>query len=173
MVVRRRYRARRPRLTRRVYRVGYGRRRRGYRRRRGAGLWDTLKSAHNFIRSNKIISTVGNALSGVPIIGNVAGTIGRTAATLGYGRRRRVRHRRVGGRRRVGRPRTRMYTLRRTKRVYAGGSLRSLATSAHRFIRDRKLISGALNHFGHPKLAGVASTFGYGRGIQSMGAIRF
>lgn len=33
------------------------RRRRVVRRRRGAGLWDAIKSAHNWIKGNKVIST--------------------------------------------------------------------------------------------------------------------
>ena len=58
------------------------------RRKRGGGFMDALKSAHNWIKSNKIISTVSNALGkiGVPY----AGAIGTAAGTLGYGRRRRV-----------------------------------------------------------------------------------
>ena len=158
------------------------RRRRAVRRHMGRGLWDKIKSAHNWIKSNKIISTVGNALSGVPVIGNIAGTIGRTAATFGYGRRRRrtrgavvmpngavygvrrtvkrrlVRRRVLGGRRR----RVRRGRYRRVKRR-RGGSVRSILSAAHGFVRKNQLISKALNHFGHSKLASVASTFGYGR----------
>ena len=85
--------------------------------------------------------TVGNALSGVPGIGGIAGTIGRTAATMGYGRRKRrtVRRRRVGG------------------------SLRSILSSAHGFVRKNQLASKLLNHLGHSKLASAASSLGYGR----------
>ena len=149
-------------------------------RKRGSGLWDALKSAHNWIKSNKIISTVGNALGkvGVPY----AGAIGTAAGTLGYGRGRKV-----GRPRRVGRPRLVAYRPPvRVPRVYAGGSLRSILSGAHRFVRDRKLVSGALSHFGHPKLASVATSLGYGRrrrvrryrprgsgGTQQMGALRF
>lgn len=53
------------------------------RRHQGEGLFDAFKSAHNWIKSNKIISTVGNALA--PVI-PIAGTIGNVAAAAGYGR---------------------------------------------------------------------------------------
>ena len=55
---------------------GNGRRKRVgrvVRRKRGGGFMDALKSAHNWIKSNKIISTVGNALGkiGVPYAGAI------------------------------------------------------------------------------------------------------
>ena len=104
---------------------------------------DALRSAHDWIKKNKIISTVGSALGrvGVPY----AGAIGTAASTLGYGRKRIVR------RRRPLRPRA------------IGGSLRSMLSAAHGFIKSRKLVSGALTHFGHSKLASAASSLGYGR----------
>ena len=72
-------------------------RRRRVRRARGGGFMDALRSAHDWIKKNKIISTVGSALGrvGVPY----AGAIGTAASTLGYGRRRRrvVRRRWRGG----------------------------------------------------------------------------
>lgn len=135
----------RPRVT--VRRIGRPRR-----RKQGRGLWDLIKKGHNWIKSNKIISTVGNALGSVIPL---AGTIGRTAATMGYGRRRRRRVRRVGG------------------------SLRSMLGSLHKFTKDKRLISSALSHFGHPKLSQVASNLGYGRRriggslIDPVGAVRF
>ena len=62
-------------------------------RRQGAGFLDALKSAHDWIRKNKIISTVSGASSkvGVPY----AGAINTASSALGYGRRRRVVRRRV------------------------------------------------------------------------------
>ena len=75
-------------------------------------------------------------------------------------RRRMPMQRRVGGRRRVVRRRV---TRRRVTRRRRGGSLRSLLSSAHSFIKSKRLVSGALNHFGHPKLASAASSLGYGR----------
>ena len=58
-------------------------RRRRVRRARGGGFMDALRSAHDWIKKNKIISTVGSALGrvGVPY----AGAIGTAASTLGYG----------------------------------------------------------------------------------------
>ncbi len=138
------------------------------RRRVGRGLMDMIRSAHNWIKSNKIISTVGNALgkAGVPY----AGAIGTAAGTLGYGRRRRVVRPRV---RRV------RYLRPRVRRRRVGGSLRSLLTSAHGFIKRNQLVSKGLNHFGHSKLASAASSLGYGRrhmgggSINQVAAIKF
>ena len=116
-------------------------RRRRARRARGGGFMDALRSAHIWIKKNKIISTVGSALGrvGVPY----AGAIGTAASTLGYGRRRIVRKRRPL------RPRA------------IGGSLRSMLSAAHGFIKKNQLVSKGLSHFGHSKLA--ASSLGYGR----------
>ena len=54
-----------------IRRSGVHRRRRT--RRHGAGFLDAIRSAHNFIKNNKIISTVGNALGavGVPYAGEL------------------------------------------------------------------------------------------------------
>ena len=124
------------------------RRRRVLHRKRGAGFMDALRSAHDWVKRNKIISTVGNALGGVIPI---AGTIGRTAATMGYGRKRRV-----------GRPRVRR----------AGGSLKSILSNVHRFVKSNQLVSKGLNHFGHNKLGAVASNLGYGKRRPARRAIR-
>ena len=66
--------------------LGYGRRRR-VRRKRGGGLFDALKSANTWLRSNKAISNVAGALakSNVPYAAKAADL----ASKLGYGRRRR------------------------------------------------------------------------------------
>jgi len=128
-------------------------------RRRGAGLLDMLKSAHSFIKNNKIISTVGNALGSVGV--PYASAIGNAASALGYGRRRHV-----GRPRRVGRPLgSGMRTNMRRRRVVRrrGGSLRSILSSAHGFVKKHQLISKALTHLNHPKLASAASRLGYGR----------
>lgn len=161
-----------------------GRRRRrrglhGRRRRRRGGSWLTnaLSKAHNWIKSKKIISTVGNALGAVGV--PYAGAIGKVAGTLGYGRRRRVRRRRLGGRRRVYRRRVthrrvggrrRVYRRRRTHRRRKGGNLKSLLSTAHKFIKDNRLISKGLRTFGHSKLAAASQALGYGRRRRAMGA---
>jgi hypothetical protein len=55
------------------------------RRMHGRGIVDWLKKAHGFVKGNKLISSVGNALAGVhPLFGK----IGQAAATAGYGRKR-------------------------------------------------------------------------------------
>lgn len=103
-------------------------------RRHGAGFWDGVKSGLNWVKSNKIISTVGNALA--PVL-PIAGTIGNVASAAGWGKRKRVRKR--------------------------GGAWRSLLSKGHNFIKANQLVSKGLAHFGHPKLASIASAAGYGR----------
>lgn len=65
------------------------------RRQRGAGFMDFLGKANNFLKSSKLVSTVGNALgaAGVPF----ASTIGNAAGSFGYGRRRRGGSLRLAG----------------------------------------------------------------------------
>ena len=111
-------------------------------RRQGAGFLDALRSAHRWIKDNKIISTVSGALSKVGI--PYAGAINTASSALGYGRRRRVVKRRVVRRR-------------------SGGSLRSMISAAHGFVKKHQLVSKGLSHFGHSKLASAASSLGYGR----------
>lgn len=119
-------------------RYGIGRKRRRVRR-RGGSLLDALRSAHDWIKKNRVISTVGNALGSVGV--PYAGTIGKAASVLGYGRRRR----------------------RRVRRRRRGGDLKSVLSSAHNFVKSKRLISSALKHFGHNKLSAAASALGYGR----------
>ena len=66
-------------------------------------------------------------------------TLHKAAQTLGYGRRRRVRRRR-------------------------GGDLKSVLSSAHKFIKDKRLVSSALRHFlPNSNLHKAAHAVGYGR----------
>lgn len=57
---------------------------------KGKGIFDFLKKTHNFIRDNKLISTIGSMIphAGAQKVASVAGA-------LGYGKRRR-RPRRTG-----------------------------------------------------------------------------
>ena len=123
--------------TRRVGRV--------VRRKRGGGFMDALRSAHDWIKKNKIILTVSGALSGVPGIGGIASAINKGSSALGYGRRHRTVRRRVVRRR--------------------GGALnlRSILSGAHNFVKSKRLVSSALSHFNHPKLSGLAHSAGYGK----------
>lgn len=89
----------------------------------------------------KLFRRVGNALGSIG--GNVAGS-------LGYGRRR------------VGRPRPVGSGMRRRRVRRRGGSLRSVLSKVHGFGKSNQLVSKGLSHFGHPKLASVASSLGYG-----------
>ena len=58
-----------------------------HKRQRGRGFMDWISKAGDFLKSSKLVSTVGNALgsAGVPF----ASQIGSVAGSLGYGRRRR------------------------------------------------------------------------------------
>ena len=42
----------------------------------------------------------------------------------------------------------------------------------HNFVKKRRIISGALSHFGHPKLAKTARQLGYGRRRRSSKKVR-
>jgi hypothetical protein len=58
---------------------------------RGAGLGDWLSKAFGFLKNNKILSSIGSALT--PIFPEVAGPITAGLKAVGMGRRRR----RMGG----------------------------------------------------------------------------
>lgn len=125
---------------------GMGRRRRRVHRKRGRGFGDFLRSAHDFIKKNKIISSVSGALSGIPgPIGNVAKLINKGSSALGYGRRR-------------------VYRRRRTTRRRRGGDLKSVLSSVHKFVKDKRLISSGLRHFlPNSNLHKAAASLGYGK----------
>lgn len=139
---------------------GTGRRRRT-RRRRGRGILDVLRGVHDFVKKNKIISSVSGALSNVPgPIGNIASLVNKGSSAFGYGRRRRLR-RRSGLVRRI--------TVRRRR----GGDLRSTLSSIHKFVKDKRLISSGLRHF-LPKssLHKAAAALGYGRKRRRVRRVR-
>ena len=58
---------------------------------RGRGFMDFMRKVGNFLKKTKVISKVGNLLGAACV--PYAGTIGKAADTLGYGRRRRYRRR--------------------------------------------------------------------------------
>jgi hypothetical protein len=119
-------------------------------------------SINDFLKKHRLISTVGNALGSVGV--PYAGLVGKAAGVLGYGKRRhyrRIHHRRVHlHRHRYGYGLSRVHHRRRRIR---GGDLKSILSSAHKFVKDKHLISSALKHFGHTKFAAAASKLGYGR----------
>jgi hypothetical protein len=121
--------------------AGFGRRRRRVvrRRRRGGAIGTFLKKAHTFIKQRRLVS------GALKHFGHVK--LASSAHKLGYGRRRvrRVRRRRVYRRRR------------------RGGAIGTFLKKAHTFIKQRRLVSSALKHFGHTKLASSAHSLGYGR----------
>ena len=116
------------------------------RRKRGGGFMDALRSVHDWVKKNKIISTVSGALSGVPGIGGIASAINKGSSALGYGRRRRRTRRRVVHRKRGG-----------------AINIRSLLSGAHNFIKSNRLVSKGLSSLGHLKVAAASSSLGYGR----------
>jgi hypothetical protein len=129
-------------LHKAIHVLGYGRKRRVVRRRRAGGsLSSILKKAHKFVKDKKLVS------SALKHFGHHK--LSRAAATLGYGRKRRV-----------------------TRRRRVGGSLSSILSKAHKFIKEKKLVSSALKHFGHHKLSRAAATLGYGRKRRTRRRIR-
>ena len=131
---------------------GQGRRTRRTRRRRGRGffgkVWNGIKKAANYVKDKKLISKIANLIPHP-----AAKAVGTAASAVGLGRLRTRRTRRAPVRRR-----------RRIVRRRGGASgLRKFLTNAHSFIKQRRLVSGALKHFGQPGLARVAYSLGYGR----------
>lgn len=82
-------------------------------RMRGGGFMDWIRKAHNWIRSNKVISRVGNALGAVGV--PYAGLVGKAAGVVGYGKYR-------GRPRKVGRPRKAYHKRHVNPRTKKGGS---------------------------------------------------
>ena len=134
-VIRRRV-VKRRRMVKRV-----GGRRRVYRKRVGGRIKRRVYRRHGgSLRS--IASKIHNFAKNNRLISKGLAHFGHpklsaAASNFGYGRKRR-----------------------RTKR--RGGSLRSMASKFHGFVKKNQLISKGLSHFGHPKLASAASNFGYG-----------
>lgn len=64
----------------------YGSGRRRHRRMRGSGLMDWLKKGHDWLKSNKVISTIASGLGSIGVPG--AGLVSKVANFAGYGRRR-------------------------------------------------------------------------------------
>ncbi len=121
------------RLGNAAHTLGYGKRRRVVRRRRGGSLLSLLKKGHDYVKSKRLIS------SGLRHFGHIRAS--NFAGALGYGRSRR---RRVVRRRR-------------------GGSLLSLLKRGHNYVKEKRLVSNALKHFGHKRLGNAAHTLGYGK----------
>ena len=80
--------------------------------------------------------------------------------------RKRVARKRVTTRRRVTPRRVRTKRSRKQR----GRGFKDTLRKAHDFVKKRRIISGGLAHFGHPRLAAAARQLGYGR--QSGGARR-
>jgi hypothetical protein len=109
--------------------TGTGRRR----KRRGGSLSTALKSAHAFVKKNKLASKLARHVG----FTNVA----KGLASAGYGRK--PRKRRVAKRK--------------------GGSLSSALKSAHSFIKKHQVASKLARHVGFTNLAKGLHASGYGR----------
>jgi hypothetical protein len=65
----------------------------------GAGLFDWVSKAFNWIKDNKVISTIGDVVSSIPGMHPLVGTVSGLAKSVGLGRKRGARtfKRQVGG----------------------------------------------------------------------------
>jgi hypothetical protein len=161
-------------LARGMMLQGLGRRkRRGGRKMMGGFLKSVFNKVKDVVTGVPIIST-GARLLGHPVAGNVLRTVGLgrkrvhrggfmkgfmgaipLALNRGLGRRRRRVHRGgasvFGGRR---------------KRVHRGRGIMDMLKKAHKFVKDRQLISKGLNLLQDPKAqkaSSIAGILGYGR----------
>lgn len=150
---------------------GAGRRRRApvSRRRRGgnifsdAGNWirgaantvynGAIRPAARFIKNNHLISA---GIGFIPHPAARAAAIG--ARIAGYGRRKRVRRRRGGNATVKGPMMPGSAPLRPTP-----SRARQVLNKVQTFLKKTKVISNALDHFGHSNYAGIARVWGYGK----------
>jgi hypothetical protein len=125
--------------------IFYGMGKRRSTRRRGGNFSDFINKAGKFIKDNRLIST---AVGLIPHPLGKVGAVGLRLAGLGKHRRRPVRRRRVGG---------------NLRSLLTGPRLRAGLSSAHKFVKDQRLISSALKQFmPNSKLHLAAHTLGYG-----------
>lgn len=151
-------------LARGMMLQGLGRKRRGGRKMRGGFLGSLFNKVKDVVTGVPILST-GARLLGHPMAGNVL-------RTVGLGRRRRV-----GGRKRVHRPRRLLRggasVFGGRRRVHRGRGIMDVLKKAHSFVKDRKLISKGLNLLQDPraqKASAIAGILGYGRKRRVGGA---
>jgi hypothetical protein len=145
---------------------GLGRKRRvrrvGGRKMRGGFLKSIFNKVKDVVTGVPILST-GARLLGHPVAGNVL-------RTVGLGRKRR---RYVGGRKRVHRGGASVFGGRR--RVHRGRGIMDMLKKAHKFVKDRQLISKGLNLLQDPraqKASSIAGILGYGRKRRRVGGAR-
>ena len=122
-------------VQRKTYKKTYKKTRTKRRRVGGSWLGDAFTKAHDFVKKNKLVSTIANALgsAGVPY----ASAIGKASAALGYGKR-------VHRRRR-------------------GGDVKGIFKTVHKFVKDNRLVSKGLRTFlPNSNLHKSAHALGYG-----------
>jgi hypothetical protein len=133
-----------------------------------------------------ILSGINKVARSIPIVSTALGATGNPVAaglarTLGYGRRRRVRR---GGfmkgfmgaiplalNRGLGRRRRRVHrggasVFGGRRKVHRGRGIMDMLKKAHKFVKDRQLISKGLNLLQDPraqKASSIAGILGYGR----------
>lgn len=131
---------------------GKGRRR----RRAGGSLGSMLKKAHEFVKQKRLISSALRHFA-------PKSNLHKAAHALGYGRRRRRRGR--GPLLNMTRDGIKKLRALAVKMGYGrrGGSFGDVFKKAHKFVKDKRLVSSALKHFGQAKLSKAAHAMGYGR----------
>lgn len=182
--------------------IGMGKRKPGRPRKvgrpkKGAGLWDDIKgaasSAHNWLKSNKVVSRVAGA------IGNVwapAKAIATAADSLGYGKKKGgafdfkgalsgvnkfLRDKKIvsSALRSLGHPKLaaasaslgygkpKRKKAKKAKKKGGAFNLKGALSGVNKFLREKKIVSSALKSLGHPKLAAASSALGYGGNAYS------
>jgi len=139
-----------------------GMRRRGTRRMRGRGIFDTIKNigkkAFNIARSVPIIST-GLNLAGRKDLADAA-------KSIGFGRRRRrTRRTRRGGRRRATKRRFSVFGGRKRRMRGRGifDTIKNIGKKAFNIVRSVPVISTGLKLAGQDKYSDMAKSIGLGR----------
>lgn len=138
------------------------RRKRVVKRGKGIGsffkkVWRGIKKAGSVIndglKKTKIISTFAPALISNPLIGK---TVGTAAGQLGYGRRRRVRRKRVV--RGAG-----VFSGLKNLISKARPTVRKYASRLNTHLKESKWISNELKNRGYSNASKIVSSLGYGR----------
>jgi hypothetical protein len=174
-------------LARGMMLQGLGRKRRVRRRRVGG-----RKMVGGFLKS--IFNKVKDVVTGVPILSTGARLLGHPVAgnvlrTVGLGRKRVRRGGFMKGfmgaiplalNRGLGRRRKRVHRggasiFGGRKRVHRGRGIMDMLKKAHKFVKDRQLISKGLNLLQDPraqKASSIAGILGYGRKVRRTGGAR-
>ena len=157
-------------------------------RRKGGNLWTKIKegfeSVGKYVKDNKLLSK-GLAL----LPGPLAKSASVATGAFGHGRRPRARKRggnkvmnflkkshayiksqrlisnalRNNGYARVANVTHALGYGRKKRARRQGGNLKSFIKKAHAYVKDKRIISSALKHFGYDRLGKASHAAGYGR----------